>query len=57
MSKSNTIKNLYTGKDYLKAKGKIKYGMMNDYIFRIVFQENKRQKRKNAKRHRQSPLY
>lgn len=41
MSKRNTIKNKFTGKDYLKAKGIIPYGMMNDYIFRIVFQENK----------------
>ncbi len=31
----------FTGTDYLKATGKIPYGMMNDYIFRIVFQENK----------------
>lgn len=36
-----SIKNKYTRKSYLKAKGKIPYGMMNDYIFRIVFQENK----------------
>ncbi len=41
MNKRNTIKNKYTGKDYLKATGRIPYGMMNDYIFRIVFQENK----------------
>ncbi len=41
MSKRNTIKNMYTGKNYLNAKGKIRYGMMNDYIFRIVFQQNK----------------
>ena len=41
MTKRNTIKNKYTGKDYLKATGPIQYGMMNDYIFRIVFQENK----------------
>jgi predicted transposase/invertase (TIGR01784 family) len=38
---SNTITNKFTGKDYLKAKGVIPYGMTNDYIFRIVFQENK----------------
>ncbi len=41
MKTSNTIVNTYTGTDYLKATGKIKYGMMNDYIFRIVFQQNK----------------
>ena len=41
MTKRNTIKNEFTGTDYLKATGPIRYGMMNDYIFRIVFQENK----------------
>ena len=40
MSKS-TITNKFTGKDYLNATGTIPYGMTNDYIFRIVFQENK----------------
>ena len=38
---SSTITNKFTGKDYQKAKGVIPYGMTNDYIFRIVFQENK----------------
>jgi predicted transposase/invertase (TIGR01784 family) len=41
MNKRNTIKNEFKGKDYLNASGRIPYGMMNDYIFRIVFQENK----------------
>ena len=41
MIKSNTIINKYNGKDYMNATGEVGYGMMNDYIFRIVFQENK----------------
>jgi predicted transposase/invertase (TIGR01784 family) len=31
----------FSGTDYQKASGRIAYGMTNDYIFRIIFQENK----------------
>ena len=41
MTTQNKITNEFTGKEYLQAKGKIPYGMTNDYIFRIVFQRNK----------------
>ncbi|SDA61113.1 conserved hypothetical protein (putative transposase or invertase) [Butyrivibrio sp. INlla18] len=36
-----TIINEYTGKNYLNATGPITVGMTNDYMFRIVFQQNK----------------
>ncbi len=35
------IINEYTGKEYLKATGNLKFGLTNDYLFRIVFQKNK----------------
>ncbi len=35
------IVNTFTGKDYLKATGNLKFGLTNDYLFRIVFQRNK----------------
>ncbi len=41
MNNKTEIINEFTGKDYLNATGAIPYGMMNDYIFRIVFQVNK----------------
>ncbi len=41
MENTNEIVNKYDGTDYLNAKGKIDYNMLNDYVFRIVFQENK----------------
>ncbi|MBP3784621.1 MAG: Rpn family recombination-promoting nuclease/putative transposase [Butyrivibrio sp.] len=41
MNNKKEIINEFTGKDYLNATGDIPYGMMNDYIFRIVFQKNK----------------
>ena len=41
MSNNKEIINEFTGRDYLDATGVIPFGMMNDYIFRIVFQENK----------------
>ena len=31
----------YSGLDYLNATGEVKFGLTNDYLFRIVFQENK----------------
>ena len=35
------ITNEVTGTDYMSATGENEFGMTNDYVFRIVFQENK----------------
>ena len=35
------IINKYTGTDYLDASGPVEIGLTNDYMFRVVFQENK----------------
>lgn len=41
MNNNNEIINIFNGTDYLYARGEIEYNMLNDYVFRIVFQENK----------------
>ena len=35
------IFNKFTNKDFMSATGPVEIGMTNDYMFRIVFQENK----------------
>ena len=39
--KQSNIKNTVTSVNYLSATGPVAVGMTNDYMFRIVFQENK----------------
>ena len=41
MCQESKIINEFTGKDYLNATGQVEVGMTNDYMFRIVFQQNK----------------
>ncbi len=41
MQQETSIINEFPGKDFLNATGPIEVGMTNDYMFRIVFQENK----------------
>ncbi len=41
MQQESKIINEFTGKDYLNATGPVEVGMTNDYMFRIVFQQNK----------------
>ncbi|SFC80003.1 hypothetical protein, partial [Butyrivibrio sp. YAB3001] len=41
MLQESRIINKFTQKDYLNATGPIEIGMTNDYMFRIVFQQNK----------------
>ncbi len=41
MQEDNTIVNEFTSTHYLEATGPIEVGMTNDYMFRIVFQQNK----------------
>ena len=39
--KTSEIIDRFTGKEYLNATGNLKFGLTNDVMFRIVFQENK----------------
>lgn len=41
MQQEQKIINEFTGKDYLSASGPVEVGMTNDYMFRIIFQQNK----------------
>jgi len=41
LMKQSNIKNTVTSVNYLSATGPVAVGMTNDYMFRIVFQENK----------------
>ena len=41
MQEDNSIVNEFTSTHYLEASGPIEVGMTNDYMFRIVFQQNK----------------
>ena len=41
MQQQNSIVNEYDSTNYLRATGPIEFGITNDYMFRIIFQENK----------------